>query len=298
MRESHVRHLLAIWRELDDETRDHVEEHLSTCIACRAERQVFREQDILLSDLPTVRTRSAWQNQVRARIHAAPRRRRLPLGQQAGLLLALLVICVVMSVGTVAVSAAALPGDLLYPVKRTVEQMNLMVIQSDEREKQYLLELAERRRAEVRRVLELQRQVSLQFDGVLQQYHAGQWSIDGIPVQIDPAAVTDAGIEAGDIVRVDGLATRGELQVLRIRGEEAPPAPADGAPTSTGTPAHAPSATATEEAPAGPDEGTSTPMPTVQADPSTSTPWPTMAATRMRPAERTAQSMRTAEWPG
>jgi hypothetical protein len=282
MRNSHVRHLLATWRELDDETRVHVEEHLSTCNVCRAERQAFREQDILLGSLPTVRPRPAWQHQVRARIHANPCPRRLRVSQQAGLLVAVLVIFAAMSVGTVAVSAEALPGDFLYPVKRTVEQVNLIVIHSDEREQEYQSKLSERRREEARRVLELKRQVAVQFSGQLAQDSQGQWVIDDIPVQVDLATIADAGLEAGDMVEIDGMALSGEMRVLRIterHQQQESPTPRESAPSETPTsrPALPPTlAEPTEEA---------GPMPTSTDRPArpTNTPRPTIERTITRP---------------
>ena len=293
MRDSHVRHLLATWRELDDETRAHVEKHLSTCQACRAERQAFREQDILLGSLPTVRPRPAWQHQVKARIHANQRPSRLRVSHQAGLLVAMLIVFVAMSVGTVAVSAAALPGDFLYPIKRTVEQVNLIVIQSDEREQEYMKELAERRREEARRVLELKRQASLQFDGVLNQDNEGQWTIDDIPVQIDSSAMVSAGIEAGDVVRIDGMADGGKMKVLRITEQSQPPESDEPAPAPTGTSNSEPAASPTEPGAADQTTPTLTPTATDTKTYPTRTPRPAIERTVTRTPGQNVQPSRT-----
>lgn len=306
MKKGHVGHLLATWRELDDDMRARVESHLSTCVECRALRQAFREEDLLLDSLPTVRPSPRWQKAVRARIHASHRRRPLPLTRQAGLLAAVLIVCIAMSVGTVTASARALPGDLLYPVKRTVEQIELLVIRDNDREAEYLRQLAQRRREEARRVLELKRRVSLEFAGVLHRAENGQWTVGGIPVQIDPEAAANAGVQPGDLVEIRGIAAGGEMQVLRItEGSGLPKARPSPVPVLTVTPTLEPPATATEaertpEARTTPTQtatrmrptSTSTRLPTAR-ETTTRTPWPNVRPSRTPTSTAIPLSTRT-----
>lgn len=276
---SHVGLLLATWRELDDGTRARVEDHLTVCAQCRAMRQSFREQDIMLGDLPTVGPTRQWQQAVRAGVGRRPGGWSMRVSRQAGLVAALLVMLVAMSVGTLAVSAQALPGDLLYPVKRTVEQIGLAVIQDESRQIQYRNQLAERRREEALRILELKRQVSLQFEGVLRSVEDEGWTVGDVPVQLDPWALEAAGLKPGEVVEIDGLATDGELMVLEIRGQESqqsrPPDEEKSVPTA--------------EAPA-----TAVVTPTVSPTDTKSPPRPTRTpATGMNEKSPTATSTRT-----
>jgi len=277
---SHVGPLLATWRELDDGTRAGVEDHLTVCAECRAMRQSFREQDIMLGDLPMVRPTRQWQGAVRARAGTRPGGWSMRVSRQAGLVAALLVMLVAMSVGTLAVSAQALPGDLLYPVKRTVEQIGLAVIQDESRQMQYRNQLAERRREEALRILELKRQVSLQFDGILRSVDDEGWTVGDVPVQLDPWALETAGLKPGDVVEIDGLATDGELKVVEIWEQESqqghPPDEEKPAPT-----AEAP-ATAVVTPTVSPTDTRSLPRPTRTLTTGVNEKRPTATRTRTR----------------
>ena len=286
---SHVGLLLATWRELDDGTRARVEDHLTVCAQCRAMRQSFREQDIMLGDLPTVGPTRQWQQAVRAGVGRRPGGWSMRVSRQAGLVAALLVMLVAMSVGTIAVSAHALPGDLLYPIKRTVEQVGLAVIQDESRQMQYRNQLAERRRAEALRILELKRQVSLQFDGVLRSVDDEGWTVGDVPVQLDPWALEAAGLNPGDVVEVNGLATDGELRVLEIRGQEPqqshPPDEEKPAPTQQGP------ATAVVTPTVSPTDTKSPTLPTYTPATGANEERPTATSTRTRmPAGRPSET--------
>ena len=267
MSEMHVGPLLAIRRELDSESRRQVEAHLAGCEACRALAAVYADQDYRLSRLRQVQPSARWQDAVYARTRAARPASRLRLSQPAGVLLAVIVMLVALSAGTYAVSAEALPGDFLYPLKRGMEEATLAVLSVPQQQAGYEQMLFERRRNEARRVLELRRRAALQFDGALERLDDGSWAVGGIRVRLDPPALESAGLKPGDRVRISGDAADGELLVRDIQpspvSSHDSPLPPHGARPSA-TPTGTPTATHT----AGPKPADPTDTPTHRPAPS------------------------------
>jgi len=283
MKDAHVGPLLAIFRELDSDTQGRIEAHLTVCEECRVLHDAYTRQDRLLSQMPAAPASPRMLAAIRQRAAAPARRfsaRRVP---RFGFIAVLLAILFAFNVGVVAVSAQALPGDFFYPVKRALERAALAVLSATEARSAYEDTLAERRLFEARRVLELQRRASsVEFAGSLDRLEGG-WVVAGIPLDLEQSQVDAVGIEAGDVVRVEGEVSGGHMRVLSIQRERKDEANAlPTTPTASATPT--PSLTVTwpltpsEEAgrdPGRPQESTATETPT---DVGIATPTPTAEA--------------------
>jgi hypothetical protein len=268
MKEGHVGPLLATLRELDSATRARVEAHLATCEACRQLQAAYAQQDRLLSDLPAVPASAGMLARVRGSLAPAAgarQPRRLP---GFGLATIILVLLFTFGGSAIAVSAQALPGDFLYPVKRTVEQVTLTIL-SVPQQAAYEDFLAERRRFEAQQVLQLQRAApAVEFAGDLQRLDDGGWAVGGIPVALDAQTVEAADLHAGESVQVVGDAYSGELRVRDIRRQppRRAPAPPVG-PTATSSPTPTATSTPMPAATDAPRRVHDTPAPTPTGEP-------------------------------
>lgn len=104
----------------------------------------------------------------------------------AALLLALFVVA---SGATVVASAESLPGDPLYPVKRTAEQVRLTLTTDPATRAALQAQFNQERQAEAQTVAAMGRPAQLQFEGVLERRTNGTWVVDGIELKVAPEAV-------------------------------------------------------------------------------------------------------------
>ena len=104
----------------------------------------------------------------------------LPRSMPAGLMAALLIVILtgVLTTGVVATSAHALPGDLLYPVKTAVENVQVLITRDPEDRGTLLVEQANRRVDEAREIVKLGRPVlNLALQGTIEALTAASgWS--------------------------------------------------------------------------------------------------------------------------
>lgn len=234
MRCDDIRQQLAYYRELDIATRAKVDEHLSACSACAAARTAYERMDAALVGLPTRQASRALRAKVLARTvqrsSAGPRRMRVGWAPAAAALV--LLLAVVMG-GTLRVSAEALPGDALYPVKRAAEQVRL-TLTFDPLEREALIEtLNETRRQEVAEVIRQQRDVPVEFQGTVQAVRDDRVLVDGLEVKLPPLGPQATPPALGSTVLVRALASAGQLEVAQIelRQPSTSHKPADGVPT-------------------------------------------------------------------
>lgn len=163
--------------------------------------------------------------------------------------------------GSLAVTAAAdtLPGDTLYPIKRTWEEARMAVTLQESARRQLTGEMERRRRQEVEAVLELGRQAEVEFVGQLQTVTPAMWLVDGLEVRISSETEIGGDIQPGKRVAVRArVAEEGILTALKIsaRPEEGPspiapttaPSPHPTQPAATATLAPTRGAPATLEA--------------------------------------------------
>lgn len=126
-------------------------------------------------------------------------------------------------------SADAIPGDLLYPVKRTVETVQLQLAAPAERD---LLraEFEKERNHEVYEMLDLGRNGQAGYIGVLKAVEPDAWQIGNITAHVTGETVIEGQPEVGARVEAHCLVQDGEviaesLTVLEPAREIGPPSP-------------------------------------------------------------------------
>ena len=83
-------------------------------------------------------------------------------------------------------SDGALPGDNLYPVKRTWEDVRLLLVFNPESREELESEFEQERLHEVDELLAEGRHETITFAGVVTEQNASLWVVSGVPVQITP----------------------------------------------------------------------------------------------------------------
>ncbi len=122
--------------------------------------------------------------------------------------------------GALAASASSLPGDTLYPVKRSQEGVRLLLAASPDGRAELGSRLAEVRRAEVGRLAEAGRSADVRFLGVLDDLADGVWTVGGLRV-IKTVSTTVVGRPQVDVLvevygrtQADGTITALRLTVV------------------------------------------------------------------------------------
>jgi len=112
---------------------------------------------------------------------------RLPTTRLAWQWLVVALLIVSLAIGGVTeASAASLPGDVLYPVKLTVQQVRLTLTR-DEGARQKLAEQFNARQLQDIQIAEKTgRRAQVEFQGDLQQIDGNTWSVDGLIVKLQP----------------------------------------------------------------------------------------------------------------
>jgi hypothetical protein len=131
----------------------------------------------------------------------------------------LIVMIFVFAGGTnlVQASSSTLPGDRLYPVKRTWE--NVLVFAAVNSQKREVLELEQEnnRLDEVQQLFEKRRSASVDFSGLVSAQNEGQWSVSGVNVLISlQTKLPKKNISVGAGVHVTGYAQNGVVQADTI----------------------------------------------------------------------------------
>lgn len=154
--------------------------------------------------------------------------------------LSVIAILVMSSNGLLIASAHSIPGDSLYPLKRTVESTQLQLV-SDPIERDALEHTFEQRRVEETRSLIADERVEeVEFNGLVSSQSESIWEVSGIKVVITPHTQIDAGIQVGDRVDVDGSTnSSGGMDATRISlvngpDDDTKPPQITPTPTSTG----------------------------------------------------------------
>lgn len=114
------------------------------------------------------------------------------------------VILVVSGYGIVQASAPSLPGEALYPIKRTAEQVRLWLI-FDTAERQRLESEFEAERLEEVRSLNAQgRLAEIEFKGRIEAIAPLSWQIAGLVVQLNAQTQIEGPAQVGALAEVHG----------------------------------------------------------------------------------------------
>lgn len=137
--------------------------------------------------------------------------------------LAVLAIAFISGTGLVRASSGTLPGDHLYPVKRTWEDVSLLFTFDSTRREALEIEHENERVDEVHRLFAEGRSAEVDFAGNVTQQNGNEWLVSGILIAISPQTdLHDGPVFVGVAVRVFGvIQSDGSVRAERI--EQLPP---------------------------------------------------------------------------
>ena len=131
--------------------------------------------------------------------------------------LAIVTLLFVSGTSLVGASSNTLPGDNLYPVKRTWEGVRLFFTFNPVEREALEVEQENERLHEVQEVLASGRSSEVDFNGRVTSQNGNEWEVAGLRVLIsDQTELRDQGIGVGSLVRVRGI-TQGDNTVLAER---------------------------------------------------------------------------------
>jgi hypothetical protein len=125
------------------------------------------------------------------------------------------ILAAVLILGTGFASADALPGDVFYPVKIIVEQMQINLVQDPPARLQMEDTYDDRRQQEVARLTQLQRREQVTFSGYLQNAGAGKWQIGSVSL-VFPASGLDPANYENAYVEITGMSDSEVVEVQSI----------------------------------------------------------------------------------
>ncbi len=105
--------------------------------------------------------------------------------------------------GVTQTSASSLPGDSLYPVKRSVENMRLQFAPNDASRQNLVQEFDQRRKSEVHELIKDKRSAPVTFSGAAERDSSGDWTVNGVPVEIPQ--VDQSELSEGHDVEIEGV---------------------------------------------------------------------------------------------
>jgi hypothetical protein len=187
---------------------------------------------------------------------------------RAAVALAVLVFVVAGTGGVVAASAQSLPGDVLYGVKRTVEQTQLLFTLDEDSRSQLQGEFDERRVVEAQTVTMQKRTTRVEFSGRVESMEGERWSVRHITVLLSPETRVEGEPSLGASVEVSGTSQEDGTvlaSLIAVTDAGAPVIPMRPTPTASAT---------TRVVPTSTPPPTATRLPTEPASPAPANPLP------------------------
>jgi len=127
---------------------------------------------------------------------------------------------------SVKASAHSLPGDKLYRVKRTWENVRLSLAVNQQGRQRLLDQFAEERLDEIQRLIELRRAETVEFEAPLEEVDAEHWKVDGFQVHIDSDTQVEGIPETGQELYIraqlknDGTLTAVQVRTLDLKQDD------------------------------------------------------------------------------
>ncbi|MDD1751316.1 MAG: DUF5667 domain-containing protein, partial [Methanothrix sp.] len=151
----------------------------------------------------------------------APRKLRFTLLHLRLATSSLIVVGILAAVllGTGLASAAALPGDVFYPVKLMVEQIQLNIVQDPPARLELQENYDDRRLAEVERLNEIKRRQPVTFSGLLEQTGPDQWRVGTLPLIFSQGVAKPVGLNDA-YVQITGYADNDSVEVESLQPRE------------------------------------------------------------------------------
>jgi hypothetical protein len=226
--------------------------------------------------LPTIPVNAVTGGRVRVLNRAAqlrqgkrPRAQVLHAWRLAAIPLLVLAFLFLTGNGLIVASANALPGDVLYPVKRSVEDIRLRLATNLKLEARIKKEISTRRIAETEILLSEQRVEPVDFEGQVSEQLSFGWLIAAIPVRVTGQTEVEGALAIGAQVEVRGQ-TQSDGSVLadRVRLETSVSGNEGDHPGSSVRADKTPETIKTDDDPSetGSDHGEKTPEPTKTDD--------------------------------
>jgi len=135
-------------------------------------------------------------------------------------LIALVVMLAAIGGGVLGASAASLPGDPLYAVKRSFENMQLSLVRDPVRRVNLEETFLNRRVQEIQALQSARRVTTVEFIGLVNAMEGEMWKINGFTVQVISATLVEGSPQVGDLVEVSGhTRTDGQIVADRIDSE-------------------------------------------------------------------------------
>jgi hypothetical protein len=204
---------------------------------------------------------------------AAPSSRPISFLPRTAITLAVVVVLVLSSTGLVSASSGALPGDQLYGVKRSWEDLRLLLVAQPQQ--RYLLEseFDQERLNEIGGLLARRRAESISFAGLVMRKNDGTWVVSGIPVSITSSTrlpsnvvAASAPVQIAGITRSDGVVEARQIALLQP-GVALPPLEPSDDGAEAGQESHASAAATPGPVAAAPTAEASQPVPGEAAQP-------------------------------
>jgi uncharacterized membrane protein YgcG len=186
-------------------------------------------------------------SELRAR-KTEPARRFMPAWSRLAVSLGLVVVLALTSTGLVSASSGALPGDQLYTVKRSWEDVQLFLVLQPQDRQVLISQFDQERLDEIDLLLGKGRAEPISFSGLVMHQQDGSWLVSGIRVSVTGATRMPSKligpsepVTITGFTRVDGTVEAEDVQLLEP-GTSLPPlepsdneerAPATGSPSTS-----------------------------------------------------------------
>ena len=168
------------------------------------------------SEATKIKSRQAFLNQAAAARQASQRRSMGLVQRLLTSLAAVALICIVLGAGAVAASGSALPGDRLYSLKRTVEDVRLSLTTDSTARAALNTQFERLRRAEASALLDAGRETAVEFNGAIESIQPQAWVISGLVVRLDTATTITGEPQIDRRAHVRGLTGPNGLRATAI----------------------------------------------------------------------------------
>ncbi|MFZ0545086.1 MAG: DUF5667 domain-containing protein [Candidatus Promineifilaceae bacterium] len=128
----------------------------------------------------------------------------------------LTMLVLIMGGGTFLASRTALPGDVLYGTKLTIEGIRLSLVRDLQVQDRLREEFHEERLLEIRTLLVNGRQADVILDGTIEAIADNNWQVAGIPVQISDLTTIDGTPDIGAEVQIKGRTNLNKVEAQEI----------------------------------------------------------------------------------
>lgn len=133
--------------------------------------------------------------------------------------------------GLVNASNGALPGDQLYPVKRSWEGLRLVLIFDEEAREELEHKFKQERVEEIEELYTEGRMEQVHFQGLVQSQAADFWVVGGLKIEIEKDTVFQGEMTVDALVEVLGETDDGRIKAEQISLVAVPQATPTGLPT-------------------------------------------------------------------